>query len=314
MNVLLTGSTGFVGSALALKIRSMPSLRLTVAVRAPQSNPQPVQHHVVGDLSATTDWSSAVAGQEVVIHAAARAHVLAETTADPMATFRSVNVDGTIKLARQAAAAGVKRIVFISSIGVNGAETKEKPFTADDVAAPHSNYALSKLAAEIGLQALARETGMDVVIIRPPLVYGLNAPGNFGSLVRWVSRSLPLPLGAVTANRRSLVGLDNLVDLILTCIDHPYAANQTFLVSDGDDLSTADLLLRIGKALNRPARLLPVPASVMNAVLGALGKKSIAQSLLGSLQIDIGKTRALLGWTPPLSVDDGLRRAVAQRP
>ena len=314
MNVLLTGSTGFVGSALALTIRSMPSLRLTVATRAPQSNPQPVQHHVVGDLSATTDWSSAVAGQEVVIHAAARAHVLAETNADPMATFRSVNVDGTIRLGRQAAAAGVKRFIFISSIGVNGAETPTKPFTADDVAAPHSNYALSKHEAEIGLQALARETGMDVVIIRPPLVYGPNAPGNFGALMRWVTRGLPLPLGAVTTNRRSLVGLENLVDLILTCIDHPNAANQIFLVSDGDDLSTSDLLRRIGKALNRPARLFPVPTRAMNVAFSALGKKSIAQSLLGSLQIDIGKTRTLLGWTPPVSVDDGLRRAVAQRP
>ena len=314
MNVLLTGSTGFVGSALALTIRSMPSLRLTVATRAPQNNPQPVQHHVVGDLSATTDWSSAVTGQEVVIHAAARAHVLAETTADPMATFRSMNVDGTISLARQAAAAGVKRFIFISSIGVNGAETKVKPFTADDVGAPHSDHALSKHEAEIGLQALARETDLEIVVIRPSLVYGPNAPGNFGMLVRWVTRGLPLPLGAVTTNRRSLVGLENLVDLILTCIDHPNAANQTFLVSDGDDLSTSDLLRRIGKALNRPARLLPIPASVMNAVLNALGKKSIAQNLLGSLQVDISKTRTLLGWTPPLSVDDGLRRAVAQRP
>ena len=314
MNVLLTGSTGFVGSALALTIRSMPNLRLTVAVRAPQSNPQPVQHHVVGDLSATTDWSSAVVGQKVVIHAAARTNVKVASDIDPLVTFRSVNLGGTMSLARQAAAAGVKRFIFISSIHVNGGETKERPFTADDVADPYSIYAVSKYEAERSLQALAGETGMEVVIIRPPMVYGPNAVGNFGALIRWVTRGLPLPLGAAAANSRSLVGLDNLVDLILTCIDHPNAANQTFLVSDGDDLSTADFLLRIGKALNRPARLLPVPASVMNAVLGALGKKSIAQSLLGSLQIDIGKTRALLGWTPPLSVDDGLRRAVAQRP
>ena len=314
MNVLLTGSTGFVGSALALTIRSMPSLRLTVATRAPQSNPQPVQHHVVGDLSATTDWSSAVAGQNVVIHAAARTNVKVAVDIDPLATFRSVNLGGTMSLAKQAAAAGVKRFIFISSIHVNGGETKERPFTADDVADPYSIYAVSKYEAERSLQALAGETGMEVVIIRPPMVYGVNAVGNFGALIRWVTRGLPLPLGAVAANRRSLVGLDNLVDLILTCVDHPNAANQTFVVSDGDDLSTADLLLRIGKALNRPARLLPVPASVMNAVLGALGKKSIAQSLLGSLQIDIGKTRTLLGWSPPVSIDDGLRRAVSQRP
>ena len=313
MNVLLTGSTGFVGHALALKIRSTPSLRLTIAVRAPLSGPEPVQHHVVGDISAGTDWSLAADGQDTVIHAAARTNTKVESDIDPLTTLRSVNVGGTMSLAKQAAAAGVKRFIFISSIHVNGGETKEQPFTADDVAAPHSIYAVSKHEAEMGLQALARETGMEVVIIRPPIVYGANAPGNFGALMRWVARGRPLPLGAVTANRRSLVGLDNLVDLVLTCINHPKAANQTFLVSDNNDLSTSDLLRRIGKALDRSAHLLPVPVSLMNIALRLLGKRSTAQSLLGSLQVDITKTRNLLGWTPPVSVDEGLRRAVAQR-
>ena len=228
---------------------------------------------------------------------------------DPLADFRKVNVEGTINLAVQAASAGVKRFVFISTIGVNGAETFDSPFDIQDVPAPHSHYAISKYEAEVGLQALALESDMEVVVIRPPLCYGPNAPGNFGALMRWMQRKLPLPFGAVTHNRRSLVGLDNLVDLILTCIDHPRAANQTFLVSDGEDLSTADLLHRMGRAMKQPASMFPVPTPLLAAAAYFLGKKSVAQSLLGSLQVDIRKTCEILDWKPPLSVDEGLRRA-----
>jgi nucleoside-diphosphate-sugar epimerase len=275
--------------------------------------PNGVENFAVGSIDGNTDWMDVLTGCEVVVHLAARVHVMADTANNPLEEFLRVNVLGTLNLARRAAAAGVGRFLFISSAGVNGAETSQRPFTSADTVAPHSPYAVSKYEAELGLQALAAETGMEVVIIRPPLVYGPNAPGNFGSLMRWLSLGVPLPFGLVTTNRRSLVGLDNLVDLILTCVDNPNAANQTFLVSDSDDLSTADLLRRIGKALNRPVRLIPVPVSILKIAFSSLGKRAIAHSLLGSLQLDINKTCEVLNWKPPVSVDEGLRRAAQQR-
>jgi len=232
-----------------------------------------------------------------------------EDAGDPLAEFRRVNVDGTLRLARQAAEAGVRRFVFVSSIKVNGEHSQPgHPFTADEIPAPGDPYGVSKCEAEAGLRALSQETGMEVVIIRPPLVYGPGVKANFLAMMRWLQRGVPLPLGGVTANRRSLVFLDNLVDLIVTCIDHPAAANQTFLVSDDEDLSTAALLRRMAAALGRPARLVPVPAGLI--VFGAklIGRPGIAQRLCGSLQVDIGKTKAFLGWAPPISVDEGLRR------
>jgi len=262
------------------------------------------------ELGSQTEWLPALEGVTSVVHCAARAHVMRDTTTDPLAEFRRVNVDGTLNLARQAAQGGVKRFVFVSSIGVNGAVTSDVPFTADDRPAPHSPYAQSKFEAEQGLHRLAEETGLDVVIIRPPLVYGPGAPGNFGALVRAVRRGWPLPLGTVTGNRRSLVAIDNLVDLILTCLVHPAATNQTFLVSDGEDLSTADLLQHLGAAMGRPARLLPVPMRVLALGAKLLGKPEIFQSLCSSLQVDMSKTRDLLGWQPPIGVDEGLKRAV----
>jgi len=231
-----------------------------------------------------------------------------ESAPDPLEEFRRVNVLGTLNLARQAASAGVRRFVFVSSIGVNGAETFQQPYTALDSASPHSPYAVSKYEAELGLQALAAETGMEVVIIRPPLVYGPNAPGNFGSLMRWLQRRVPLPLGAIH-NQRSLVALDNLVDLIVVCLTHPAAANQIFLVSDGEDVSTTELLRRMGQALGRPARLVPLPASILKLAAAMVGKPDVAQRLCGSLQVDIEKTRRLLSWTPPLSLAEGLKKA-----
>jgi nucleoside-diphosphate-sugar epimerase len=267
---------------------------------------------IIPDINANTDWSAALAGIDVVVHCAARAHVMADTSPS-YALFRSINVDGALNLARQAAHAGVRRFVFLSSIGVNGNQTFGKPFTAHDVAAPHSPYTISKHDAEVSLRELSSQTGLEVVIIRPPLVYGPDAPGNFGSLVRWLGRGWPLPLGAVTRNRRSLVGLNNLVDLIITCVNHPRAANQTFLVSDGVDLSTAEFLRRIGQAINRPACLVPIPVIFIALAAGLLNKRAVSQSLLGSLQVDISKTCELLDWTPPMSLDEGLRRAAQLR-
>lgn len=242
----------------------------------------------------------------MLIHAAARAHIMKDEVADPLAEYRRVNVEGTLNLACQAVAAGVKRFVFISSIGVNG-NISTRPFRVDDQPNPAEPYAQSKWEAEQGLMKLAAETSMEVVIIRPPLVYGPDAPGNFGSLVRWIEKGVPLPLGAIH-NKRSLVGIDNLVDLIIHCLDHPAAANQVFLAGDGEDISTAELLRGVGRAMGKPARLIPVPAGLLQFGATLLGRKAMAQRLLGSLQVDISKTRELLDWKPPYTVEEGLRR------
>ena len=296
--VLVTGASGFVGRAVVAQL-----MRCGRPVTAARRGPVPAGSSAsesalrtvrVGELTQETDWRTALDGVDAMVHCAARVHVMRETLSDPLAEFRRVNVDGTLQLARQAAEAGVQRFVFISSIGVNGAETFGAPFTPDDVPAPHSAYAQSKHEAELVLQALARETGMGVVIIRPPLVFGPDAPGNFDRLLRALSRGVPLPFGAVT-NRRSLVALDNLVSLIATCVDHPEAANHTFMVSDGEDISTTDLLRRLARGLGRPARLLPVPSAALRAAAVTLGKADFAQRLCGSLQVDISETRRVLG-------------------
>jgi nucleoside-diphosphate-sugar epimerase len=305
MKLLLTGATGFLGSRLATALHPKPDVNLTAAVRRYIEIPSAEIVEVQG-LGAKTDWSTALTNQHVVIHAAARAHIMKDEVADPLVEYRRVNVDGTLNLARQAAAAGVKRFIFISSIGVNG-NINTQPFTEDDTPNPAELYAQSKWEAEQGLWEVQRETGMELVIIRPPLVYGPNAPGNFGSLMRWVEKGVPLPLGAIH-NQRSLVAVDNLVDLIITCIDHPAAANQVFLAGDGQDLSTTELLQGVARAMDKPARLIPVPSSLLMLGATLLGKKAVAQRLLGSLQVDISKARNLLGWEPPVSVEEGLKR------
>lgn len=304
----MTGATGFVGKALCPSlVRSYP---VRVAIRNESVKRLPDGVDVVQRLLLPDqDWSDTLVGVRVVVHCAARVHVMKEEAADPLAEFRRVNVDGTLRLASQAAGAGVKRFVFVSSIKVNGEQTRvDEPFTADQLANPGDPYGVSKMEAEKGLRKLAQETGMEVVIIRPPLVYGPGVKANFLAMMRWLWGGVPLPLGAVTENRRSLVGLDNLVDLIVTCIDHPAAANQTFLVSDGEDLSTAALLQRMGRALGRQARLIPVPVAFLKLGAALGGRSGVAKRLCGSLEVDITKTREQLGWSPPVSVDEGLRR------
>lgn len=310
MKVLLTGSSGFVGQALLARLAARPALDLVAVSRRPVYGlPARVAHAQVADIVADTAWQPVLQGVQVVIHAAARVHVMNDKVADPLAEFRKVNVDGTLNLARQAVIAGAKRFIFISSIKVNGESTAPgKPYSAESQPAPVDPYGVSKLEAELALRALAAETGLEVVIIRPPLVYGPGVKANFRSMMHWLSKGIPLPLGAIH-NRRSLVALDNLVDLIATCIEHPAAANQTFLVSDGEDLSTSQLLRRMGGALGRPARLLPIPAWLLETGARLVGKRALAQRLCGSLQVDIGKTRELLNWSPPLGVDEALRRA-----
>jgi nucleoside-diphosphate-sugar epimerase len=264
----------------------------------------------MGGLSSATDWTVTLRSVGQVVHLAARVHVMNDKSTDPLAEFRQVNVEGTANLARQAAAAGVRRFVYLSSIKVNGEFTQEgRPFTADDAPAPEDPYGVSKHEAEQLLRQIATESGMEVVIIRPPLVYGPSVKANFESMMRWLARGVPLPLAAVTQNRRTLVALDNLVDLIMTCLSHPAAPNQTFLVSDGEDLSTADLLERMGAAMGKPARLFYLPPALLKLGATGLNKPGIYQRLCGSLQLDIAKTRQLLGWAPPVSVDEGLRRA-----
>lgn len=301
--VLVTGASGFIGGALVdrLLAEGVPTV---ATVRRPLTGGRTI---AVGDIGPDTDWRDPLAGVDCVVHLAARVHVMHDRAADPLAEFRKVNVDGTLALARQAVAAGVRRFIFVSSIKVNGEGTAPgRPFAADDAPAPADAYGISKLEAERSLLALAAETGMQMVIIRPALVYGPGVKANFRSMMSWLSKGVPLPLGAIE-NRRSLVALDNLVDLIVTCLNHPAAAGQVFLVSDGEDLSTTELLRRMGAALGRPARLLPVPAAWLDGAARLLGRGAVAQRLCGSLQVDIEKTRRLLDWTPPVTVDEALR-------
>ena len=308
LHVLVTGANGFVGRAVCAQALAR-GMTGRGAVRSPCVLPAGAECQVLEGLAEQSDWRAALAGIAVVVHAAARVHVMADTATDPLAEFRRVNVQGTLNLARQAAAAGVRRFVFISSIKVNGESTQPgHPFTADDAPAPLDPYGISKGEAEQGLRELSAQTGMEVVIIRPPLVYGPGVKANFAAMMRWLQRGVPLPLGAIH-NQRSLVALDNLVDLIVTCMTHPAAANQTFLVSDGEDVSTTELLRRMGQAMNRPARLIPVPTSGLKLAATMVGKQDVAQRLCGSLQVDIEKTRQLLGWRPPLTLDQGLKKA-----
>ena len=307
--ILVTGASGFVGRAMVARLLQRHQVRISTRAATIERIHAKVEVSPDKCLSPAQDWSDALARVSTVVHCASRVHVMSEQATDRFLEFRHINVDGTLNLARQAVEAGVKRFVFLSSIKVNGENTSAGcPFTADQQPEPGDPYGVSKMEAELALRSLTSQSGMEVVIIRPPLVYGPGVKANFLEMMRWLSHGVPLPLGAVTQNKRSLVALDNLVDLVETCIDHPAAANQTFLVSDGDDLSTAALLQRLGIALGRPARLIPIPVGLLKLGAALLGRSAVAQRLCGSLEVDIGKTRELLGWSPPVSVDEGLRR------
>lgn len=309
MRVLITGVSGFVGGALASRLLDEGSYRVRGAARRVLSNaPAGLELCQSPELEAEADWSELLQDVEVVVHAAARVHMMNDQAADPLSEFRRANTEGTLRIARQAVEAGVRRFVFISSIKVNGEESPaDRPYSADDVVAPVDPYGVSKHEAEQALLALARETGLEVVTIRPVLVYGPGVKANFQSMMRWLDRRLPLPLGSIH-NSRSLVSLDNLVDLIVTCLQHSAAAGQVFLVSDGSPLSTTQLLRRMGLALGKPARLLPIPAVWLQLIARLLGRPAIAQRLCGSLCVDIEKTRRLLGWEPPVTVDEAMSR------
>jgi nucleoside-diphosphate-sugar epimerase len=302
--ILVTGATGFVGRTLLDHLS-----RHGVRYRATSRTVREGFHHLPV-IDGSTDWTDLLDGVDSVVHLAARAHILHEDSSDPHRAFFSVNFEGTLNLARQAQTVGVRRFVFVSSIGVNGTATTVEPFTESTKPAPQSIYAVSKYQAELGLQGLAEHGDMETVIVRPPLVYGADAPGNFGMLTRLIRRGLPLPLSAIQ-NKRSFVYVENLADFLFTCINHPAARNQTFLISDGEDLSTPDLLRRMAHAMGKPSRLVPVAPGLLRFAASSVGMGDKLKRLVDSLQVDANKARRLLAWRPPISVDEGLRRSLA---
>ncbi len=300
--ILITGAGGFVGTFLVSEMARRRIPYRPVTRRRGQSS------FIVGDIDGQTDWTAALEGVEVIVHLASRAHVTHETAPLSEARFRCTNVDATLNLARQAARAGVKRFVFVSSIKVNGELTSpERPFTSADRPNPQNPYAQSKLDAELGLFAISRDTGLEVTVIRPPLVYGPGVKANFGTMMEWIDRGIPLPLGAVN-NKRSFVYVGNLVDLIIVAARHPGAAGEVFVVSDGEDMSTTELFRRLAQALGRQCWVMPVPAPMLKVAATMLGRRDVADRLIDSLQVDCSKTREMLGWTPRISVDDGLQQ------
>lgn len=307
--VLVTGANGFIGRALVAALQSS-SYKVYAVTRRQQfavQNSQLVKT-VISDLDVDTDWLPHLSGVNAIVHCAARVHVMNDTEVDPLQAFRQVNTYATLNLAKQAAQAGVKRFVFISTIKVNGEQTwPSYPFREEVKSTPIDSYALSKWEAEQGLMQIAKETEMEVVIIRPPLVYGPGVKGNFATMIKWLKKGIPLPLGAIQ-NQRSLLALDNLVSFIVLCLKHPKAANQAFVLADGEDVSTTQLLNKIARAMDKPARLIPIPTSWMIFAAKLLGKRTVAERLFGSLQIDITKARQRLGWWPVVSMDEQLAK------
>ena len=310
--ILVTGASGFVGQALVAHLVGLDSNEVVAMMRASPANRLAGARYVAaGDMTAGRLGAATLEGVEVIVHAAARVHVLNDDKAKSAIEFDRVNVTATLELAHQAVAAGVRRFVFLSSIGVNGVQTDiGKPFTEADPPNPHNPYADSKLKAEQGLLLLSEQSGLELVIIRPPLVYGPGVRANFAALMRAVQRGWPLPLACVH-NLRSMVAMDNLLSFIATCVDHPRAANTTFLVSDGQDISSPDLVRGLAQALGVAARLVPVPVSALQFVGRAFGRGDVIQRVCGNLRVDISKARRVLAWQPPVSMEEGLRRTVA---
>lgn len=310
VNIAISGASGFIGSALVAHCADFGWNVMALVRSAPVKTNVRARYVMVHDLSTESVPGEALENIDVFVHTAARVHVMNDKASDPLEAFRSINTSATLRVARQAALAGVKRFVFVSSVKVNGEITQAgAPFTEQDVTNPSDPYGISKAEAESGLRHISRETGMEVVIIRPPLVYGPGVRANFGSLLRAVKYRVPLPLGAIQ-NKRSLVGLDNLVDLIAVCCRHPNAGNETFLVSDGQDISTPDLVRLIAVAFGVKPMLVPVPVWMLRAVGHACGKRAAVHRLCSNLQVNPEKARRLLGWNPPMSAQAGLIRAV----
>lgn len=308
MRLLVTGAKGFVGSAVLDQLVKDRSASVIGTVRSVSASDRHAERLLaVGDIGAQTDWSAALKNVDTVIHLAARAHVLNDNASDPMAEFRRVNVEGALALARQALLSGVKRFVFVSSIGVNGGVTEGQPFSEHSMPEPHADYAKSKFEAEEALKALVKSTEMALVIIRPPLVYAANAPGNFKRLLKLVASGIPLPF-AMIDNQRSMIALENLVDFIVTCCRHPAAANETFLISDTEDVSIGEMMRLLGKGMNKKVLLLPAPAGLLRLGARLLGRQGLYTQLCCSLQVDASKGRRLLGWKAPLTAATALEQ------
>lgn len=303
--ILITGSNGFLGSHIVERIKDQPLILLGRGIE----NKHPKHPFFECEINSNYDCAKVLQGCQTVIHCAARVHIMDDEEAEPLAIYREVNTAGTINLAKQAIDSGVKRFIFISSIKVNGEGTAaDRIFKSEDKHAPQDDYGLSKSEAEKQLVALAKDSGMEVVIIRPPLVYGPGVKANFSSLMNLVSKGIPLPFGCITKNKRSLVSVDNLVDLIVTCIDHPKAANQVFLVSDDRDVSTSEMVREMAIALGKTTWQLPVPIWCYKLIGKLFNKSDIVDRLIGSLQVDISHTKNTLGWKPPQTLQDGFKQ------
>lgn len=308
--ILVTGASGFVGKALCAELSrhgyKVRAANRTAHFSADHSGAHP-EEVVVGTVDADTDWSAALTGVDVFIHLAARVHVMRDEASDPLDEFRRINTAGTEQLARAAAASGAKRLVYVSSIKVNGEETPDGHcYTELDAPSPQDPYGVSKWEAEQALHRVAKETGLEIVIIRPPLVYGAGVKGNFAQMLKVLAKGIPLPLVSV-GNLRSLVYIGNFVDALRVCATHPAAAGKTFLVSDGEDVSTPELLRQLGGAMGHPARLLPFPPALLHLAGRVTGKSAQVDRLLGSLRVDSGKIRRELGWQPPYTLQQGLQ-------
>ena len=305
MNILVTGVSGFVGQELIQHLYQMENFSLTVlSRRIVNTLPQEIKQ-LIGEDIFSLQWSDEI---DVVIHLAGRAHILNEQTTDPLTEFRKVNVEGTLQLARQALDKKVKRFIFMSSIGVNGSVTSQEPFTEDALPQPHADYAVSKLEAEQELKKLFAGSDTELVIIRPPLVYAAHAPGNFARLLKLVITNLPLPFVG-TKNKRSFVALENLVDFIQTCIEHPNAANQTFLVADQTSISTRELVQYLKQGMGKPARFIYLPQPIMKLGAACIGKSKLYEQLFESLEVDTSKAQNLLGWKAPISTQQAMLKA-----
>ncbi len=308
IKILVTGANGFIGSALCQTLVQQGYRVIAALRKEPQQAIANISWVVVGDINSETDWSNALTGVNIVIHLAARVHIMQERTTQPLDLYREVNVAGTLNLAHQAVKVGVKRFIFASSIKVLG-EERDKLYTDQDKANPVDAYAISKWEAEQGLQEIAQYQALELVILRFPLVYGKGVKANFLHLIKWVDKGIPLPLKSVN-NARSLLYLGNLLDAMSVCCQHPKAGGKVFLISDEEVLSTAKLIQRVAYHLQKPARLFSIPASILNSVLILLGKKAVAKRLLGSLTVDNSYISSSLAWKPPYSLDEGLAKTL----
>ena len=309
MKILITGADGFIGRNLCVALsKYYQSICGVARTKLPSSSYENIIYVPVGDINLNLDWKNLLLGYDCVIHCAGRAHIIKDNKNNSLEAYRLTNVEGTKKIVEQCVAAGVKRLIFLSSIGVLGIDTNNRnPFSNIDEPNPIENYSISKFEAEQALLKISNNTGLETVIIRLPLVYGPSVPGNFLRLIKLVNSGIPLPFGGLK-NKRSFIGIDNLINFFVCCLEHPNAAGKTFLVSDGEDLSTSDLLKYIASAMGSSLQLVSVPTPLLKFFGSVIGKQNEVSRLLGSLQVDINYTKKILNWTPPFSVRDCLKR------